>query len=68
MAGKKHDIFGGLFDIDGDGITSIEEEFLAYMIFQEMQKEETPETDEFCEGWDTPDYMENELDSDGGYE
>ena len=22
MAGKKHDIFGGLFDIDGDGKTS----------------------------------------------
>lgn len=62
MTGKKYDIFGGLFDIDGDGKTSIEEEVLAYLIFQEMQKEETPKTDEFYDGWEAPDYMEIGLD------
>ncbi len=34
---------GDLFDFDWDGKTSLEEEFLAYMMFEEMQKQSDPD-------------------------
>lgn len=37
------DLFGGLFDFNGDGKTDLDEEFIAYTMFQEMQKEEERE-------------------------
>ena len=40
MSSKNDDFFGGLFDFNGDGKTSIDEEFLAYKIFEETTKEE----------------------------
>jgi len=33
------DIFGGFFDLNGDGKTSPDEEWFAYMFFDEMYKE-----------------------------
>ena len=40
MPSNKDDIFGGMFDFDGDGKTDIGEEFLAYMMFEELSKDE----------------------------
>ena len=36
---SNNDSFGDLFDFDGDGETSLDEEFLAYKIFEETTKE-----------------------------
>ena len=35
MSSKNDDILGGLFDLDGDGKTSLDEEYIAYKIFEE---------------------------------
>ena len=40
MPSNKDDLFGGMFDFDGDGKTDIGEEFLAYMMFEELSKDE----------------------------
>ncbi len=41
---KRHnsnpDLFGGLFDLNGDGKTDAAETALMFMLFDEMQKEE----------------------------
>lgn len=34
------DLFGNLFDLDGDGKTTPDEEFLAYMMWNEANKED----------------------------
>ena len=39
-SGKDKGFWGGLFDFDGDGKTSMSEAFLAYKIFEECTKEE----------------------------
>lgn len=36
----RDDLFGGFFDLDGDGHTDPGEEFLAFQLFEEMEKEE----------------------------
>ena len=51
MAAEPFDLFGGLFDLDGDGRTDIAEEFLAYKMFEAVtgegrEDEEDPENDE----------------------
>lgn len=33
-------LFGGFFDLDGDGHTDLGEEFMAFQLFEEMEKEE----------------------------
>lgn len=38
MASNKNDLFGGLFDLNGDGKTTIDEEFMAYQIMNECNK------------------------------
>ena len=38
-----------LFDFDGDGKTDLGEEFLAYMMFEEMQKEDDEDEDDFLD-------------------
>jgi len=39
MAAEPFDLFGGLFDLDGDGRTDIAEEFLAYKMFEAVTGE-----------------------------
>lgn len=51
MAAEPFDLFGGLFDLDGDGRTDLAEEFLAYKVFEavtgeDREDEEDPENDE----------------------
>ena len=46
MASKNDDLFGGMFDFDGDGKTDIGEEFLAYMMFDELSKDEEKSKDD----------------------
>lgn len=46
MSSNNNDFFGGLFDFNGDGKTSIDEEFLAYKIFEETTKEESDDENE----------------------
>ena len=43
---SNNDSFGDLFDFDGDGETSLDEEFLAYKIFEETTKEENEDIDD----------------------
>jgi len=47
MPSKNDDFFGGMFDFNGDGKTTIDEEFLAFKIFEESTKNEDEEKDEF---------------------
>ena len=50
MAAEPFDLFGGLFDLDGDGRTDLAEEFLAFKMFEEVtgewQDEETEAEEE----------------------
>lgn len=39
MSSNKNDLFGGLFDLNGDGKTTIDEEFMAYQIMNECNKD-----------------------------
>lgn len=39
------DIFGGLFDFDGNGTTSPDEEFLGYMMMEDCLKEDGDDGD-----------------------
>lgn len=39
MAAEPFDLFGGLFDLDGDGRTDLAEEFLAFKMFEEVTGE-----------------------------
>ena len=39
MSTNKNDMFGGFFDLNGDGKTSIDEEFIAYQIISDCNKE-----------------------------
>jgi len=39
MAAEPFDLFGGLFDLDGDGRTDLTEEFLAFKMFEEVTGE-----------------------------
>lgn len=43
--GGGFDLFGGLFDFNGDGKTDLGEEWLAFKIFEECTKEEEPSHD-----------------------
>jgi uncharacterized membrane protein len=43
--GLGDDLFGGIFDFNGDGHTDFTEEYLAYKMFEELNKEES--NDEF---------------------
>ena len=36
MAAEPFDLFGRLFDLDGDGTTDLAEEFLAFQQFEEV--------------------------------
>ena len=50
MAAEPFDLFGGLFDLDGDGRIDIAEEFLAYQMFEAVtgedgEDEEDPKND-----------------------
>ena len=56
MSQNKDDFFGGIFDFDGDGKTSIDEEFLAYQIY-----EDTFEKQDNYDNFDKADDF-NELD------
>ena len=47
MEKKNDDLFGGLFDFDGDGKTDVFEQGLAYMMFEDITKEDNEENDEF---------------------
>ena len=49
------DLFGNLFDLDGDGKTTPDEEFLAYMMWNEANKED---------GADDMDALDDDLFSD----
>ena len=46
MASKKDDFFGGMFDFSGDGKTDLGEQFIAYKIFEEVTKEDDPDSDD----------------------
>lgn len=41
------DFFGGLFDFNGDGNVDMGEEFLAFLMLNEMTKGENDRNDEF---------------------
>ena len=38
--------FGGLFDLDGDGVTTPEEEYVSFRIFEEMLEDEEDDEDD----------------------
>ena len=38
--------FGGMFDMDGDGKTDFTEEWLGYMVMNEVMKEESSDKDD----------------------
>lgn len=46
MASKNDDLFGGMFDFNGDGKTDLGEHFIAYKIFEEVTKEDNPDSDD----------------------
>lgn len=59
MSNHDDDFFGGMFDFNGDGKTSLDEEFIAYKIFEEScREEEQNEFDEF-DDFDEFDNYEN---------
>ena len=41
------DFFGGFFDLDGDGKTDLGEQFLANKFFEELEKEENEDDDDW---------------------
>lgn len=45
------DLFGGMFDFNGDGHTDLGEEFLAYKIFEECTKD-----DDLSDDFDSDDF------------
>ena len=45
MPSNKDDLFGGMFDFNGDGKTDIGEEWIAFNIFQECMKDENEQSD-----------------------
>ncbi len=45
MASGSDDLFGGMFDFNGDGKTDLGEEFIAFEMFEEMTKETDDEWD-----------------------
>ena len=58
MSSKNNDLFGGMFDFNGDGKTSIDEEYLAYKIFEEStnkDNDDVDEDDDYGYGYDTDD-------------
>ena len=62
MEKNKDDFLGGLFDFDGDGKTDVFEQGLAYMMFEDMTKEENEENDEFDDSFDDNRFVDEELD------
>ena len=46
MASKNDDFFGGMFDFNGDGKTDLGEQFIAYKIYEEVTKEDNPDSDD----------------------
>ena len=44
MFSNKNDLFGGMFDFNGDGKTDIGEEWIAFNIFQECMKDENEQS------------------------
>lgn len=44
MSKDNNDFFGGMFDFNGDGKTTIDEEFLAYKMFEEMKGKKSSST------------------------
>lgn len=43
------DVFGNAFDFNGDGHTDISEELLAFMLFEEIEKEDADDSDIFSD-------------------
>ena len=41
----KSDFMGGIFDFNGDGKTDMTEEFMAYMMFEELTKKKKQESE-----------------------
>lgn len=41
------DLFGGFFDLDGDGHTDLGEEFMAFQLFEEMENVDDLDDDIF---------------------
>ena len=41
-----NDLFGGLFDFNGDGKTDLGEEFLAFKMFEEVTKDDEEDEDD----------------------
>lgn len=46
MASNSDDFFGGLFDFNGDGKTDLAEQFVAFKILEDIEKEESDEEDD----------------------
>ena len=46
MASKNDDFFGGMFDFNGDGKPDLGEQFIAYKIYEEVTKEDNPDSDD----------------------
>lgn len=40
------DLFGGMFDLNGDGNVDLGEEFMAYKMFEEVTKEDDDDADD----------------------
>lgn len=59
MASDKFDLFGDPFDINGDGKVDIGEEFVAFMMFNEMMKGQ--ENESGISSWDPNDYNDNDY-------
>lgn len=64
MPSNKDDIFGGMFDFDGDGKTDIGEEFLAYMMFEEMTKDDKKSKTDDSIDFDGFDELDEDLNED----
>jgi len=45
MERKNSDFFGGLFDINRDGVTDIGEQALAFMMFEELMEDDEDSED-----------------------
>lgn len=54
MSSNKNDLFGGMFDFNGDGKTTLDEEYLAYKIFEETTKEDNKTDDDYTPTFHSP--------------
>ena len=66
---KDNDFFDSLFDLDGDGKTTPDEEFLSFMAFNEIMKDEEEDDDDFDYDSDLDSELElDEFDSSDHFE